>query len=75
VRVTGEVSANQTHSLKKFFKLPRKGNIWNFMSSLAQQISAAGLADRIFCERQLGASYLKVLEKILALPLQCPPTL
>ncbi len=39
---------------KKFWKLSYFGSIKNFMSSLAQQIKAAGLADHILSERQLG---------------------
>jgi hypothetical protein len=41
-------------SIKKFLKLSKFESIEIFMPSLAQQISAAGLADRIINERQLG---------------------
>src|SRR3546814_20333764 len=40
--------------VRKFWKLSYIGSIGNFMSSLAQQITAAGLADHILSERQLG---------------------
>src|SRR3546814_15212853 len=37
--------------VRKFWKLSYIGSIGNFMSSLAQQITAAGLADHILSER------------------------
>src|SRR3546814_701831 len=41
-------------SSDNFWKLSQFGSMRKFMSSLAQQITAAGLADHILSERQLG---------------------
>ena len=40
--------------IEKFLKLSQLGSIENFMSSLAQQVSASALRDRVFNERQLS---------------------
>jgi predicted transcriptional regulator of viral defense system len=40
--------------LRKFLKLSQLGSIENLMSSLAQQVSASALRDRVFNERQLS---------------------
>ena len=40
--------------MEKFLKLSLLGSIENFMSSLAQQVSASALRDRVFNERQLS---------------------
>src|SRR3546814_3027408 len=54
LRRAGEGFAHSGRSSDNFWKLSQFGSMRKFMSSLAQQITAAGLADHILSERQLG---------------------